>query len=320
MARASVLQVSNIGVETTPGTAVTANKRLTAYEFVPSINVETSTHRPRGYKFPTLAIFGREHTQLKVSGIADYANIAYLFSCALKSVTPVSQSDAYLWTFTPAVTSGDTVKTLTVATGDANGAIIVPGVTVNSLNIKASRKEVKVEAEAFGMKATDGSLAAATEVVPVPVVPGSADLFVTDSYANIATAKVSDAFEYGFALSDRFAQVWPLDSSKTSWAEAVESAPKGEVKVKVAVGSTSGTLLSAARSTGTLYVRYEATGSAVGSTVYRLTIDTALKVTGVGEYADEDGVYAIEFTGTLVNDSALGGAVKAEVVNGEASL
>jgi hypothetical protein len=57
-----------------------------------------------------------------------------------------------------------------------------------------------------------------------------------------------------------------------------------------------------------------------GSTTYRLRFDAAVKFTGIGEYSDEDGVYAIEYEMTGVHDDGWGKALSVALVNNVSAL
>ena len=81
-------------------------------------------------------------------------------------------------------------------------------------------------------------------------------------------------------------------------------------------------LLPIMRTGATKYIRIEATGAVIGAgpATNKITIDTACKVTDVGDFSDQDKIYAIEYTLQGFHDSVLGGATKAVVINSLAAL
>lgn len=118
--RASVLQRTQVGPETVPGTPVVATKRLgaTSIQVNPAGNI--NRFAPVGEKFDTLSAMGREWSTLALNGYGSYNDLAYLFSGLVRSVTPVQQggSAAYLWTFTPRSSQEDPIRTFTVEQGE----------------------------------------------------------------------------------------------------------------------------------------------------------------------------------------------------------
>ena len=57
-------------------------------------------------------------------------------------------------------------------------------------------------------------------------------------------------------------------------------------------------LLPIMRTGATKYIRIEAIGPVIGAGpgTYKFTLDTACKVTDIGDFSDQEGVYAIEYT------------------------
>ncbi|GIV51034.1 MAG: hypothetical protein KatS3mg038_1555 [Candidatus Kapaibacterium sp.] len=59
--RATINQVTQLGVETTPGTAVAANRRLTGLQIgLERAGEHTQAYRPTGGKFSTIVVEGKE--------------------------------------------------------------------------------------------------------------------------------------------------------------------------------------------------------------------------------------------------------------------
>jgi acetyl-CoA C-acetyltransferase len=113
--RASIFQTCNVGVEVTPGTAVTCAKKLTSLSIEPAIKTKVETFRPMGTKYTTLTQQGKEWTEAKVSGLVTYTEIVYALSSLLKTAvitTPGGGTNSRLWTFEPSATLADAVKTL----------------------------------------------------------------------------------------------------------------------------------------------------------------------------------------------------------------
>lgn len=156
--RTTITQVTQIGVESTPGTAVAALWRLGATSIEPSIQAEIQTFRPAGVKFNTIGVLGKEWTEASIEGAASYTDLAYLFSGVLSAATPVQQggTSAWLWTFTPSHTLADTVRTFTVEQGSAIRAGRFAHGVVTEMGLSFSRDSVDVSGSMMGRQYQDG--------------------------------------------------------------------------------------------------------------------------------------------------------------------
>lgn len=116
--RASVFEAVQIGVETTPGTAVDANKRLQGLTVTPGIRSSINTYKGSGFKFPTVSSLGKEWVEAGVSGPMSYTDLVYLLSGIMGTATITDNGGGvYTWVWTPKIYSGDTPKTYTIETG-----------------------------------------------------------------------------------------------------------------------------------------------------------------------------------------------------------
>src|SRR5438105_13125800 len=107
--RATILQGSQIGVETVLGTPVAASKKLNSMNFDLSEAVNIQRFEPLGNKYPTILIPGEEWSTGSVSGKLDYCELIYLLSSVIGGVAPAQQgaTTAWLWTFQPNATAYD---------------------------------------------------------------------------------------------------------------------------------------------------------------------------------------------------------------------
>jgi len=116
--RASIFEAVQIGVETTPGTAVAAAKRMQGLTVTPGIKSSISTYKGSGFKFPTISTMGKEWVEAGVSGPMSYTDLVYILSGIMGTAAIVDGGGGvYTWTFTPKLYSGDTPKTYTIETG-----------------------------------------------------------------------------------------------------------------------------------------------------------------------------------------------------------
>jgi len=321
--RTTITQVAQLGVETTPGVAVAANKLLTALSIDPAINLEATTFRPSGGKYATLAAPGKDFVEAKISSdVACYNHLAYLFSGILAYAAPVQQgtTTAYLWTFVPSQTAEDTIKTYTIEKGSAVRAGRFAYGLLNELTISFDREKIEISGTMLGQQYTDNVTLTAnpTAVAAQPILPSALDVFIDNTATGIGTTKWTRVLSGELSISDRFAPVWTLNSAVTSFVAHVERAPKAQLKLLVEADAIGMSLLPAMRAGDKRYIRLKAVGPLIASTYYyTFQFDLCGVLSEVGEFSDEDGVYAIEWTFDVAFDKnwGTGKAMEAQLMN-----
>jgi len=320
--RATITQVVQIGVESTPGTQVAATKRLLATTIEPSIQADIATFRPMGGKFVTMAALGKEWVKAKISGRLVYTDIVYLLASALRyqaptQITPPS-GVAYRWVFEPQQSAEDPIKTYTVEFGSAvRAARFVYGL-VTEVGFSIDREKAETSGSMLGRALQDGiALTANPSDVPlVPVLPTQVDVFLDNTAAALGTTKLARVASVEFSLSDRFGPVWTLDSAVSGFAAHVETELKCTLKLLVQADAQGMALLPAMRNGDKRFVRLRTTGPIIeGSTPYLFQVDMCGVVSDVGDFSDEDGVYAIEWTLQATYDSDWRKALSVTVQN-----
>jgi len=103
--RASVYEGVQIGVETTPGTAVACNKRLLGLQFDLENMTDIKTYRPQGNKFITTSQQGKEMTSGRIEGILCFNDLVYLASCWLTTTTPTVPTNNSTWVVSATTTN-----------------------------------------------------------------------------------------------------------------------------------------------------------------------------------------------------------------------
>ncbi len=318
---ATIQQVVQIGVEVAPGQAVPANKLLQATKIEPSIKVDVSTFRPMGSKFVTVSALGKDWSEARISGRAVYDEIVYLLSGILGYAAPAQQgaSAAYKWTFVPAQSTEDAIKTFTVERGSADRAGRFAYGLVNSFGLAIDRNGVEVSGSMLGRAYEDGvSLTADPTAIPaVPIEPTDVDVFIDETAAQIGTTKIDlEAFSANFEISDRFKPVWVLNSELPSFGAHVESEPKASLTLFLAANDIGMSPLAAVRAGEKRWIRIKATGPMADATYnYSFQLDLCGMVTAVGDFSDQEGTFAIEWTLDVAYDSDWGKAMSVEVVN-----
>lgn len=343
--RSSVAQVSQIGVETTPGTAVAATKRLGSLSLTPSIQNDTNPFRPQGMKFPALVIQNMEWAEVGVEGVPTYEEVIYPLSGAMNVATVNEVMDgatptgAFEWTFTPATFGADTPKTFTLENGQEGvQAERLAHLLFTEFGLEISRGEVSLSGSAIAKRVeaafdpTNGLSLGDLN----PVTPGQFSVYVVDDPANFedtpghtdATNLLGRVIQANPSISDRYTPAWFVNSAETSFTTWVENADgaSAEFGLTVEADSDGMSWLNRMREGTTHFIRVEAVGPQIydaGTSPdlrHLFQWDMAVKVNEADDWSDEDGIYAIPWTLQPVHDGGWGKAMTVKVRNTVATL
>lgn len=324
--RATVFQTVQVGVETTYGTGVAANKLLQSMSIEPNIQADVKTFRPSGQKFTTVAALGKEWSAGRLSGQATYTELIYPLASVLKKPTPTTPGGTLprLWTFDSAPAAADTVASYTVEQGSAERAHKVTGLVVLDFGMEFTREAINISGSTLGKALTDGITltASPTTLALLPILPTQVSVKLADTQAGLTGASaLTRAISAAWNLGNRFGPVWTLDASQSSYAALVELVPNGTAKLKVEADAAGMALLTQLRSGATKFMRISAVGDVIETTYnYSLQVDLALKVVKPSEFSDADGVYAIEWEFELTKDATWGKAIEVQVQNTATAL
>jgi hypothetical protein len=316
---ATLTRVVQIGVESTPGARANANKQFQLINIEPSISADIQTFRAIGSKYLALALPpGNEMVEASISGPINYTELVYLLSSLLTATTPEELgTGAYQWVFAPNVFSEDTVKTLTVETGSPVRAMRFTYGLVTALTFSFTRENAELSGTMIGQRLEDDIqlTSSPTKIKLVPVAPASVSVYMDDDPDDIGTTKLARVLSAELEISDRFSPVWTLDAAQASFATHVETVPTARLALTVEADDAGMGLLAAMREGAKKFVRVLATGPTIGTNNYKLQFDLCGTVTEVGDFSDEDGVYAIEWTLSTAYDADWGKALEVTVVN-----
>lgn len=323
--RASVTQAVQIGVETTPGTSVAANKLLAYIGIEPGQELDMQRFRPMGQKFASALVPGREWVSFGVSGVGSYSELIYPFCSIFQSVTPVVVgATGQTWTFAPAARAEDTIKTYTIEQGGAVRAHKFSYALFNELTLGFSRDGIAVGGSGFGQRITDGvtMTASPTAVEDKPILPTQVDVFIDPTSVALGTTKMTRVLQANFSFGSRFAPVWNLDSTALSYAAHVETEPSFTLELVMAADAQGMANLPIQRGGTTQFIRVVATSPDLAGTgaPYKLMIDMAAKVSASGGFGDTDGLYTKNWTFEAVYDATWAKAVQIALTNKQATL
>lgn len=320
--KASIFQTIQVGVETTPGTAVPANKKLTSLSMVPQPQAETDAFRAAGDKYSSFATLNKEWSSIDIDGKPTFNEIVYLLASLLHYTAPAQQGSttAYKWTFGSNTSSEDIGKTFTIEQGDANSAWRIKGVRVSGATFNFSRNGITVKGNGIGEQFEKGITMTAnpTKLAPVPMLPTQMSFYMADTQAGLAGATaMTRSFSMEWALTDKFGLAWPVGQPPY----AVEGEPKNSAKLKLATDNYGMSFVDFLRNAVTKWFRVKIVGGLIDTGYnHSFQLDFPAQVNALSNLSDLDGVYVAEFGLLPIHDATWGKAMNIEVITNLASL
>lgn len=333
--RSTVAQVTQIGLEATPGTAVPATRRLGSLSLTPSISAEAEMFTPKGMKFPTVQVLNREWAEVDVDGTPTYEEVVIPLSGAIGTAVvsevmdAATSTGAWEWLFTPDSSAADDPKAFTLEQGQ-------PGVQAErfthllftAFGLEVSRSGVTMSGSGFAQAAEagivpTGGLSSPTDLTPM--APGHFCVYLADDPADLGLAgnRLTRVVNANPSVEDRYNPAWFVDCTEDSFTTFTENADGvgGTFDLTVAADDAGMAWLPRMRVGSTHFLRLEATGPVIYDAGAQPDLrmlfqwDVAVKVENAETWSDEDGVYAIPWTLRPVHDGAWGKAMSIMVRN-----
>lgn len=159
------------------------------------------------------------------------------------------------------------------------------------------------------------------ELPLVPVLPGQISVYLSDTYATLASGKLTRARATKWDIQNRSDAYWVMDAANSSFLGHTESPVNIKTNLELQADSNGMALLSSARAGTGKFMRIEAVGPAIGVTsdVHKLTIDMFVNVSTFGNMSDNDGVYQTNFELTAAEHPTWGNALVVTLENGVVS-
>lgn len=331
MLRSGVGIVNQIGLETTPGTPVAANRYTPTLNWMLKRVLETKTFRGRGSRVPTSKVQHKKMAKGEVSGVLDYNSINYVLAGIFNNPAPVQIGalQAYTRVYTPGLRTVDSSrKTFTVEIGDETAAEQYSFCQLLGLNLGANQDEFTVKSDAIARYPTDNlSLTASpTEVAERPVERNDVNVYLDNSYATLGQTKITEALGETLDIGSKFKEVFVHNSSAGEFYDVIDIPYEAKCSFESVHNSQSRTLVAGITSNPTKWMRWEAIGASLGthsSVEYfeKIWVDLAYKFDEPEPMENEGEPYAYKFNGTSFPDLAgLGSHMRITTVCGLATL
>jgi hypothetical protein len=318
--RSTIFQTAQIGLESTPGTNVPANKKLLATSIEPAVPMDVKTFRAMGTKFPALAAQGKEWVEARVAGQGAYNDISYLLASLMQTPTFTQQgvTIAYKSTHTIANAAADTISTFSVEHGSAVRAHEFSYGIMRELALEFSRNGVNLTGVMLGNGYVDGAAmtGSPTEIALQPILPTEVTVSFASTAAGLPGTILTRVLRANINIANRFAPLWVLNAATPNWVAHVETEPNVRLGLFLEADSAGMGFLTAARDGSSRFFRIKCEGPIIAST-YKWTLqwDVCTKVVALTEFRDDGGVYAVDWGLVAAYDPTWQKAVYAEVIN-----
>ena len=253
----------------------------------------------------------------KVSGVGDFATVAYIFGSHWGTGSPVAHAPsitAFDYTWTPGLVGKyiDTALSYVIQCGDASDAEQYAFSVFNGFGYSGGRtQEISFESDILAQAFTDGitKTASPTELVPTPMTGAMANIYLDTTSSGIGgTLLATSVLSYQFKADPYYKQYWPTNRTNASFADLIDIDKKHVFTLKLEADSASIAYKSTYLATGArAYVRVDVQGPTIdqaNAVKAAFRHDMACFVTGMKEFEDVDGVYAVEYELTLAEDTA----------------
>ena len=313
--RTTINQRVQIGPEATTalGTPVAASKLLECFDWTMAINGDVNFYTPTGHKYASSQEENTEWVDITLGGNLDYNGVIYPLASVMGNVSPVAHlasTTAKDWIFTPPTTGSIVPRTYTIQQGDSVRAHQVAYAIFTDFGYKGDRKSFTISGKGIGQPISDGAtLTSSPTAVPLAPVPAKQfNVYLDSTSAGLGTTQLTRALSVDYSMTGTYGPLFVLNRSSLGFTAHVDMAPKASIKLKLEADANGMALLGYLQSGVTYYLRVQAQGTTAiasdgpGSIFNTFTHDMAVKVNKPTAFADDQGVFAIEWELDIVED------------------
>jgi hypothetical protein len=330
MARPDVLIGNQIGVESTHGTGVTANKNLLDLSFMFDMNLQTKFSRAMGKKYITTGTKEREwSTGSYNADVPGYNSLAYILAGLFpitSGPTQIGVTGGYTWAFAPTTSADDAYKSYTVQAGDASAAEEVNNFSLLSMNVNFGEQDLSISGDAIGnIIDTAATLdSSPTDVAAIPLSISDLNWYSDTSYGAIGGTQWTDILSASLAFPAIRGTKFVQNSSYGGFKELVAIPVEGaELTITAEYNSQTRAFVDAQRvdSLPVRFIQSKFVGDNIGTSAdYTWKNNYAVKLMACTPRRNVQGVYAYDMRYKLVHSSAMGGAFASTLINTVSAL
>src|SRR6266705_3090618 len=263
-------QTVQVGIESTPGTAVPANKRIDnlAYVFGPKGDFKETSGT--GRKYPSVQQLNAEWIEGTLSGSMDYNSMVYPLAGALGVVTPVAHGASAVakdWILDASLSGAKQPQTLSFEQGDpATRAHKFAYGLHTAFGYKFNRKtDASVSGTVLAQSVTDGitMTGSPTAVVLSPITGQHFNLYLDSTSAGLGVTQVLKALSAEFAMASIYGPAWYINRANPSYSAHVDLNPTATFKFMVAADAAGMASLGDMSTGVTKFCRVEALGPVI---------------------------------------------------------
>jgi hypothetical protein len=265
--RATVNLKTQAGVESTPGTAVPANKSLDCFSFSFGIESKVDYHRATGKKYPSIQELNQEWMSGSLDeSPMDYNGLVYPVSGVFGTATITSSGASSIakdWTFTPPTTGNTSVKTFSFEQGDAVRAHKFAYGMFTQWGYKGSREQWTTSGTLIGQILTDNATmtSSPTAIALAPMLGTQFDVYIDPTYSALGTTKLSRSASVEYNFDSAYGPAWFINSAVPSWTTHVDMVPNCTLKLELEADAQGMDFLNKMRDGSTQFIRVKARGA-----------------------------------------------------------
>jgi hypothetical protein len=320
--RALVQEVTTIGVESVPGTAVPADVKLNGVMIELDTALEVDRFGPAGNLWDTIAAPRQEWATGSLTGYPNYCELPYIFSNvfgAATITTPTGAVNARRWHWKPSSNTPWTPLTWTIRRGVPNNSAesasygLLSGIGLSFS--RTAQPEISGDLFAYALDYAAAIVTTGLSAIQlIPILPTEICVYLNSSFATIGTTLLTRDFLASFEITDLFGPFWPLNCTIDSFGGHAPLKPGATATLQLGNDTQGRDMVTPMRTGDTRYLRIESTGPTVdiGPPAYthRLRMDFALKVVEAPTRGDADGLSTLEWGFAIIDDSSFGGALE----------
>ncbi len=335
--RAAVNELLQLGLETTLGTIVPANRQMQMLELIVTGEFDPKAFEGEGRKNSGAVlpnkdfVTGKWSTKGNAGDALSYTEVVYILSCLMGRPTPGTVgTNGKSWTYDAPLqgSPANPIASYTLEQGQTAHAHRVPGLIFTDITIKGTRDGVSATGSAIaqGLVTAATLTAAPTKLLLDPILGADWTVSRDALSANLGVTPLARVFEWEYSYSNVFAVLWPGNKSVAgnTWAALVEMDPKHTARIKLEADAAGDTGFADVRAGATEFYRFDCKGAALpapdAAFNRELKIDIAGKVNAAIPLTDGNDLLEQDIMLEVVEDTTWGHAALIVATNLLAAL